>query len=131
MTRTRTRTQTQTRTRTRTLALTLALTLIPALALTLALTLALALALTLTLTLSLTRYLLSYVTMSQWKMVQFTGEEFGTLALVRWIPLAYVVFLLISAATALPALCSFKSIHKSFGTFGVDIAALKRKDSKV
>jgi len=76
-------------------------------------------------------YLLSYVTMSQWKMVQFTGEEFGTLALVRWIPLAYVVFLLISAATALPALCSFKSIHKSFGTFGVDIAALKRKDSKV
>ena len=76
-------------------------------------------------------YLLSYVTMSQWKAVEVTGEEFGTWALVRWIPLAYVAFLLIGAVTALPALCSFKRIHRSFGTFGTDIAALKRKDSKV
>ena len=78
-------------------------------------------------------YLLSYVTVSQWKMVQITGEEFGTWRLVRWLPLAYAISVLIGAATALPALCSFKSIHKMFGTFGVDTAALKlkRKDSKV
>ena len=76
-------------------------------------------------------YLLSYVTMSQWKAVEVTGEEFGTWKLVRWIPLAYLAFLLIGAITALPALCSFKRIHRSFGAFGTDIAALKRKDSKV
>jgi hypothetical protein len=76
-------------------------------------------------------YILSYVTMSQWKAVEVTGEEFGTFALVRWIPFAYVTFLFIGAATASPALCSFKTIHKSFGTFGVNTAALSRKDSKV
>ena len=76
-------------------------------------------------------YLASYINMYQWKTVQVTGEKFGTFALVRWIPLAYVAFLLVGAATALPALCSFKRIHRSFGAFGTDIAALKRKDSKV
>jgi hypothetical protein len=76
-------------------------------------------------------YLLSYVTMSQWKAVEVTGEDFGTFALVRWIPFAYVTFLLIGAATALPALCSFKSVAAQFGTFGVNAAAPSRKDSKV
>ena len=76
-------------------------------------------------------YLLSYVTMSQWKMVDWTGEEFGTYKLVRWVPLVYVVFLLIGAASALPGLCSLKTVHRAFGTFGVDAAALKRKDNKV
>ena len=76
-------------------------------------------------------YLLSYVTMSRWKAVEVTGEDFGTFALVRWIPFAYVAFLLIGAATALPALCSFKSVAARFGTFGVNAAAPSRKDSKV
>ena len=44
---------------------------------------------------------------------------------------AYVAFLLIGAATALPALCSFKSVAARFGTFGVNAAAPSRKDSKV
>jgi len=79
-------------------------------------------------------YTLSYITMSQWKMVELTKEKFGTIELVRWIPLAYLFFLTIGAVSAMPALLNSKGFVDSFGSFGVDIAARRNrnpKDSKV
>jgi hypothetical protein len=76
-------------------------------------------------------YYLSYITMSQWQMKLLTGSDFGTLELMRWVPLSYVAFMVIGALSATPALCSWKTFEKSFGKFGNVIAHHQKEDPKV